>query len=113
MRVTRIGRLERERPDASGVWVNAVASTTPPVSGNGPDVAAAGAAQVPLVNHENVTVPVGVGRPGRPVTVAWSCTVVPAGTDVTGAWSVSWITVTVVDATGVTVNGSHAPVEAA
>ena len=62
------------------------------------------------MNHENVTVPVGVPRP--PVTVAWSCTVVPAGTDVTGAWAASWITVTVVDATGVTVNGSHAPVEA-
>jgi hypothetical protein len=46
-------------------------------------VVAAGAVQVPLVNHENVTDPDGVGRPGCPVTVAWSCTVVPAGTDVT------------------------------
>ena len=63
------------------------------------------------MNQVNVTVPVGVPRP--PVTVAWSCTVVPAGTDVTVAWSASWITVTVVDAIGVTVNGSHAPVEAA
>ena len=45
-----------------------------PVSVNGLDVAAAGAVQVPLVNHENVTVPVGVGRPACPVTVAWSCT---------------------------------------
>ena len=50
---------------------------------------------------------------GLPVTVAWSCTVVPAGTDVTGAWAASWITVTVLDATLVTVNGSHGPVEAA
>ena len=75
------------------------------------DVAAAGAVQVPLVNHENVTVPVGV--PSRlPVTVAWSCTVVPAGTDVTVACAASWITVTVLDATVVTVNGSHGPVEA-
>ena len=89
-----------------------MASATPEASsGNALDVAAAGAVQVPLVNHENVTVPVGVPRP--PVTVAWSCTVVPAGTDVTGAWSASWITVTVVDATVVTVNGSHGPVEAA
>ena len=61
------------------------------------------------MNHENVTVPVGVGKPTCPVTVAWSCTVVPAGTDVTVAWAASWITVTVVDATGVTVNGSHGP----
>ena len=86
---------------------------------NGVDVAAAGAVQVPLVNHENVTVPVGAGRPGWPVTVAWSCTVVPAGTDVTivvvgvGACvESSWITVAVADAIGVTVNGSHGPVEA-
>ncbi len=65
------------------------------------------------MNHENVTVPVGVGKPGCPVTVASSCTVVPADTDVTVACAASWITVTVVDATVVTVNGSHAPVEPA
>ena len=67
--------------------------------------------QVPLVNHVNVTVPVGV-RQTAPVTVAWSCTVVPAGTDVTVVCAASWITVTVVDATVVTVNGSHGPVDA-
>ena len=61
------------------------------------------------MNHENVTVPVGVPR--APVTVAWSCTVVPTGTVVTVACAASWITVTVVDATVVTVNGSHGPVE--
>ena len=38
-------------------------------------------AQVPFVNQLNRTVPVGVVN--APVTVAWSCTVVPAGTDVT------------------------------
>ncbi len=43
--------------------------------------------------------------------MAWSCTVVPAGTDVTVACAASWITVTVVDATFVTVNGSHGPVD--
>ena len=80
-------------------------------SATGVDVAARLARQVPLVNHENVTVPVGVGRPIGPVTVAWSCTVVPAGTDVTVACAASWITVTVLDATVVTVNGSHGPVE--
>ena len=73
-------------------------------------MAAAGAVQVPLVNHENVTVPVGVAQTA-PVTVAWSCTVVPAGTDVTGVCAASWITVTVADASVVTVNGSHGPVE--
>ena len=67
--------------------------------------------QSPLVNHANVTVPVGVRQTDRPVTVAWSCTIVPAGTDVTGACAASWITVTVDDATVVTVNGSHGPVE--
>ena len=35
----------------------------------------------------------------------------PAGTDVTIAWAASWITVTVVDASVVTVNGSHGPVD--
>ena len=45
---------------------------------NVPDVAAAVPLQVPFVNHLNVTVPVGV--PSEPVTVAWSCTIVPAGT---------------------------------
>ena len=78
---------------------------------NGDDVAAAGAVQVPLVNHENVTVPVGVGRPFSPVTVAWSCTVVPAGTDVTTWCAALWMSVAVVDATLVTVSGSHGPVE--
>ena len=63
------------------------------------------------MNQRNVTVPVGAGKPACPVTVAWSCTVVPAGTDVTVACAASWITVTVVDATVVTVNGSHGPVE--
>ena len=48
-------------PDAFGVCVNVVASTAPPASVNALDVAAAGAVQVPLVNHENVTVPVGTG----------------------------------------------------
>ena len=43
--------------------------------------------------------------------MAWSCTTVPAGTDVTVACAALWITVTVSDATVVTVNGSHAPVE--
>ena len=71
---------------------------------NGLDVAAGVPVQVPLVNQQNVTVPVGVPRP--PVTVAWSCTVVPAGTDVTTS-STLWITVTVLDATVVTVSGSH------
>ncbi len=78
---------------------------------NGDDVAAAGAVHVPFVNHENVTVPVGTGMSFCPVTVAWSCTVVPAGTDVTTSWFESWITVAVDDATLVTVNGSHGPVE--
>ena len=65
------------------------------------------------MNHENVTVPVGTGKPTWPVTVAWSCTIVPAGTDVTVACAASWITVAVDDATVVTVNGSHGPVEPA
>ena len=63
------------------------------------------------MNHVNVTVPVGVAD--APVTVAWSCTVVPAGTDVTVACAALWITVAVVDATLVTVSGSHGPVEPA
>ncbi len=98
-------------PATPGVCGNVVPSATPAASSvNGADVTRGSPAQVPLVNHENVTVPVGVRRP--PVTVAWSCTVVPAGTDVTVAWAASWITVTVLDAIDVTVNGSQSPVEA-
>ena len=63
------------------------------------------------MNHENVTVPVGTGKPIWPVTVAWSCTVVPAGTDVTVACVGVVDHRHRVDATGVTVNGSHGPVE--
>ena len=51
-------------PATFGVCVNVVPSTTPPARVNALDVAAAGAVQVPLVNHENVTVPVGVGQAG-------------------------------------------------
>ena len=40
-----------------------------------------------------------VGVPAPPVTAARSCTTVPAGTDVTVACAVLWITVTVLDAT--------------
>ena len=97
-------------PDTPGVCVNVVPSATPAaLSVNVADVAAAGAVQVPLVNHENVTVPVGVPKP--PVTVAWSCTVVPAGTDITVACVALWITVTVLEETRSTPRGSHAPVE--
>ena len=86
-----------------------VPSATPPERLNVPDVAAGLPAQVPFVNHENVTVPVGVPRP--PVTVAWSCTTVPAGTDVTTLWFESWITVAVDEFTFVTSSGSQGPVE--
>ena len=78
---------------------------------NGPDVAAAGAVQVPLVNQENVTVPVGVARPAaghRRLVVHRR----PRRHRRHRRMAASWITVTVVDATGVTVNGSHGPVEA-
>ena len=70
-------------PETVGVNVNAVASALPPESATGSDVAAAAPSHGPFRNHLNVTVPVGVGRPGWPVTVALSCTVVPAGTLVT------------------------------
>ena len=69
-------------PDTFGVCANDVPSATPePSSVNADDVSAAAPLHVPFVNHLNVTVPVGVCN--EPVTVAWSCTVVPAGTDVT------------------------------
>src|SRR5262245_40869109 len=101
-------------PELSGVCVNVVPSAAPIASrASGIGVAAAGAAHVPLVNKSNVTVLVGNGRSFGPVTVAWSCTVVPAGTDVTTPSFASWITVTVLDATVVTSSGSHGPVEPA
>ena len=61
------------------------------------------------MNQLNVTVPVGV--PSEPVTVAWSCTVVPALTFTTVWCCESWMSVAVFDVSFVTVNGSHAPVE--
>ena len=79
----------------AGVCVNDVPSAIPlPLSVNVPDVAAAVPVHVPFVNHLNVTVPVGV--PEEPVTVAWSCTIVPAPTDVTTECAALWIAVTVV-----------------
>ena len=96
----------------TGVCGNVVPSTAPPASVNGDDVAAGIPVQnASVVYHRNVTVPVGVGKPACPVTVAWSCTVVPTGTVVTVACVASWITVAVDDATVVTVNGSQAPVD--
>src|ERR1044072_1196722 len=83
-------------PAAFGVNANAVASATPePLSAIALDVDCAVFAHVPLVNHENVTVPVGV--PSAPVTVAWSCTVVPAATVATDWCCGLWMTVSVVD----------------
>src|SRR5437867_372410 len=57
------------------------------------------------VKNVNVTVPVGV--PKAPLTVALSCTVDPAGTEVTTAWLASWISVATVGVSSVTVSGSH------
>ena len=45
------------------------------------------------------------------MTVAWSCTIVPARTDVTTVCAALWIAVTVVELTLVTVRSSQAPVD--
>src|SRR5437879_11161483 len=57
------------------------------------------------VKNVNVTVPVGV--PKLPLAVALSCTVDPAGTEVTTAWLASWISGAADGATAVTATGSH------
>ena len=93
--VTRYVARNAKLPDTLGVCVNVVPSATPPASVNAPDVAAAGAVQVavgePRERHRPRR-----RRPDRlPVTVAWSCTIVPAGTDVTVACAALWITVAV------------------
>ena len=94
--VTRIGRLEREaprhvrrlrerRPVRDTARQRERRSTSPPPV----------PVQVPLVNHENVTVPVGVARPACPSPSPGRAPIVPAGTDVTVACAASWITVAV------------------
>src|SRR5207245_10980009 len=62
--------------------------------------------QVPeVVKNVNVTAPVGV--PKLPLTVALSCTVDPAGTDVTTAWLALCISVATAGARAVTVSTSQ------
>ena len=70
-----------------------------------PDPTEAPVQALEVVKNVNVTVPVGV--PKAPLTVALSCTVVPAGTEVTTAWLASWISVATVGVRAVTVSGSH------
>src|SRR5207245_10805341 len=57
------------------------------------------------VKNVNVTVPVGV--PKLPLTVALSCTVVPAGTDVTTAWLALGMSVPTVGVRAVAVRSSQ------
>ena len=66
-----------------------------------------------VVNHVNVTSPVGVPKP-EPDTVAESSTIEPNGTDVTPTlWLVTlWIVVAVDVFAFPTVSGSHRPVDA-
>ena len=91
--------------------MNAVTSTVPPTRVVAEDVAAAGAVHALLVNQLIVTVPVGVAP--LPVTVALSCTKVPATTLVTVPWVALWmvvVTVGVSFAALVTVSDSQGPV---
>ena len=100
--VTRVGGLERETPrhvrrlrerrrvrDPGGA--RGTGSTMPP----------RGAAQEPFVNHENVTVPVGTGKPAGPSPWpgrAPSCPPAPTSP----ASVASWITVAVASASSMT-----------
>src|SRR5437899_8414510 len=59
-----------------------------------PDPTEAPVQALEAVKNVNVTVPVGV--PKLPLTVALSCTAVPAGTEVTTAWLALWISVVTV-----------------
>src|SRR5437763_1426070 len=76
-------------------------------------VAAAGAVHVPLVNRLNVINPIGVAP--LPVTVALSCTTVPAAAiwPVTSTWEASWIWVEVEELYLETVSASQIPDDAA
>ncbi len=73
--------MKAKLPEVEGVCVKVVPSTVPPLRLKAEEVAAGVPAQVPLVNHLKVAVPVGV--PTLPATVTLSCTVVPAVTVVT------------------------------
>src|SRR3954453_21329842 len=48
---------------------------------------------MPFANPATLTLPVGAGRPGCPITVTKSCTAAPAGADVTTTCCVLWICV--------------------
>src|SRR2546429_9137099 len=77
---------ERARNGTSDVYASA-----PPLASSVtvPDPTEAPVQALEAVKNVNVTVPVGV--PKLPLTVALSCTVVPAGTEATTAWLASWI----------------------
>src|SRR5439155_433345 len=71
----------------------------PPASVTDPAPTDAPVQALDVVKNVKVTVPVGV--PKLPLTVALSCTVVPAGTDVTTASAASWISVTTLVGTSI------------
>src|SRR3989442_13605726 len=74
------------QPCALPIWATPLASSV-----TVPDPTEAPVHTLEAVKNVNVTVPVGV--PKLPLTVALSCTAVPAGTEVTTAWLALWISV--------------------
>src|ERR1043165_3113718 len=82
---------QENEPGGFGARAQVGPSTAPLVSVNVTEVCAGVSAQVPLRNQPNVTVPVGTGREPFAVSVAWSCTVVPAATAVTVACAALWM----------------------
>src|SRR5690348_11290056 len=98
-------------PGVFTVKLNPVTSTVPPgPSGVIALVEAGGPAQVPFRNQSTVTLPVGTGAPGWPVTVTKSCTFVPTPTAVTTACAALWICVAVVE--GSCATGDDEPADA-
>src|SRR2546422_859312 len=92
--------LSRQRPWHTEGWATPLASSV-----TVPDPTEAPVQVLEAVKNVNVTVPVGV--PKAPLTVALSCTVVPAGTEVTTVWLGSWISVPTVGVRSVTVSTSQ------
>src|SRR5256885_358606 len=91
-----------------GVCVKVVASTEPLVSVKVPEVCAGGTAQRRVLEQMSVTF--AVVETTLPLTIALSCTVVPALTDVTTPCAASWMSVA--NEPGLTlptVNPSQAP----
>src|SRR2546428_12447595 len=97
--------MQHSRSDRE--WSSDVCASDLPLASSAtvPDPTEAPVQTLEAVKNVKVTVPVGV--PKLPLTVALSCTVVPAGTEGTTLWLGSWVSVPTGGGRSVTVSTSQ------